>query len=56
MLSVLGALLFLTDCIAICVSNISGGPFSTSCLAPISSVCALLRKVLRSASVAFRRS
>jgi len=56
MLSVPGALLFLIDRIAISMSNISGGSFSTSCLVSISSVCALLREVLRSAFVAFRRS
>ena len=56
MLSVLGALLFLTDCIAISVSNISGGSFSTSCLVSVSFVCALLQEVLHSAFVVFRRS
>jgi len=56
MLSELGALLFLTDCIAICVSNISGGSFPTSCLVSVSFVCALLWQVLRSAFVVFRIS
>jgi hypothetical protein len=56
MLPVPGALLFLTDRIAISVSNISGGSFSTSCLVSVSFVCALLREILRSAVVVFRRS
>ena len=55
MLSVPGALLFLTDRVAISVSNVSGGPFSTSCLVSVSFVCALLQEVLGSA-VVFRRS
>ena len=56
MLAVSDALLFLIDRIAISVSNMSGGSFSTSSLISISFVCALLREVLRSAFVAFRRS
>jgi hypothetical protein len=55
MLSVPGALLFLTDHVAISVSNISGGSFSTFCLVSVSFVCALLQELLRSAVVVFRR-
>jgi hypothetical protein len=56
MLSLPGALLFLTDHIAISVSNIPDGSFSTSCLVSVSLVCAVLWEVLRSAFVVFGRS
>jgi hypothetical protein len=56
MLSMPGAFLFLTDCIVICKSNISGGSFFSTDSVSISFACALSREVLRSTAVAFRRS
>ena len=54
MLPVPGALLFVTDLIAISMSNVSGVSFSTSCL--VLFVCALLWEVMHSAVVVLRRS
>ena len=56
MLSMPGALLFLTDSIAVCMSNISGGSFFSTHSVSISFACALSREVLLSTVVAFRRS
>ena len=54
MLFMPGALLFLTDSIAICMSNMSGGSFFSTYSVSISFVCALSREVLRPTVVAFR--
>ena len=43
MLSVLGVLLILTDCMVIPMSNVSGGSFSSSCSVSVSFACALSR-------------
>jgi hypothetical protein len=49
------ALLFLVDTIAISMSNIYGGSYASYCSVSVSFVGVLLRAVLRSAVVSFRR-